>query len=673
MLWTLIKHECRLQAISKQMWIILAGLHVAMASLFYGLIVQFEEKLQSQLISKTAHYGITEDAIHPYLAWSLLIITLLIPICNNNTLSHEQKYRTINLYQMAAVPLNKVILAKFLTGWMTWTVIIASLSILPFSLELFGHVDIGQLCSGLLGVFLIAGSVQAMMLAFSAHCNQPFYAALLTFMTLLLLSFFEWLAPYTHYADIWLKNASFLYHVKNLLNGLIHFSDILYYLGMIGFCLLIAIDATKPTNWKNTCRFSLSLIILSIILVLGNHVHFQKDVSENHLNSLQENTEQLLATIDSPLLFKLNLEKKHPYFEDIMSLLLTAQRESKWIMIEHVKETDRNSSPKVTSNYLEITYQDQKKGIDLTQSRFNEAGLYQTLYPLIHHREHWLLFTQGHGERSLYQTGPKNYTLLFALLKENGSSIASIALQEAGFIPDNTKILALTPNPHPFLPEEIHLIQDYLAKGGNLLWLIDETTNQESLSPIFSTLGIQANRDILVPNHPGLQHPSISLVTHYPDHAMTNLIENISVFPQAIALSINPDAKTTWTTTPVLKVKKQGNEIPIGMALERPYPNPLSNGDKSKTQRIMVIGNGQFLANETILNYANRELIQRVVDWLADNDTRSHLIPKPAVDDYFMFPTYSQPLYQIACPISLGLLSLAIGFWVHRRRVNKFY
>lgn len=672
MLWTLIKHECRLQIIPKQTWVILAGLYIVMASLFYGLITQFEEKIQSQLISKTAHYGITEDALHPYLAWCLLLMMLCIPVCNNNTLSHEQKYRTLHLYRMASVPMQMVVLAKFLTGWLGWIIVIAGLSILPFSLQFFGHIDSGQLLSGLLGVALIAGSVQAITILFNAYCHQPIYAILLSFTALLVLSFFEWLAPYASYGNTWLQNISFLYHVKNLLNGLINGSDILYYIGIIGFCLLLAIDALKPHHWKNTLIFSMALITLSTAIVLGDHFSFEKDLSENRLNSLQQDTERLLTALNSPLTFSLNLDKKHPYFEDISALLNNAHRLSSWVKIRYLSAKNETQDIN-TPNQLHITYNDRQKTVDLTQSRFNESGLYQALYPLVHHSNHWLLFAQGHGERSIYTPDSTSYTHLFALLTENGSSISAISLQDTGFIPDNTQILVLSPNPFPFLPGEIDLIQEYLNKGGNLLWLMDDRSDKESLSPLFSQLGISTSGHAVAPNHPGLHNPNIGLVTHYPDHPVTTSLENISVFPRAIDIQAAHSASVGWKADPLLSIKKQDVHIPIGIALERPHPNNGSAITTIKTQRILVIGNGQFLANETILNYANRELVQRMIDWLADNDINSHLIPRPAVDDYFVFPTYSQPLYQIACPLSFGLLSGALGFWIHRRRINKSY
>jgi hypothetical protein len=644
-----------------------------MASLFYGLITQFEEKIQSQLITKTTHYGITEDALHPYLAWCLLLLMLCIPVCNTNTLSHEQKYRTLNLYRMASVPLQRVVLAKFLTGWLGWGIVIGSLSLLPFSLKFFGQIDTGQLLSGILGLILIAGSVQAITILFNAYCRQPIYATLLSFTAILVLSFLEWLAPYSPYGNTWLQNASFLYHVKNLLNGLINTPDILYYVGIIGFCLLMAIDSFKPHSWKNTAKFAVILITLSTAIILGNQFPFQQDLSKNRLNSLQEDTERLLTALDSPITFTVNLDKKHPYFEDIVALLNNAHRLSSWVKTRYLVTENEAEALDVPMNQLKVTYKDRKKTIDLTQSRFNESALYQTLYPLMHHSDHWLLFAQGHGERSIYIPEPKSYTHLFALLRENGSFISAISLQETGFIPDNTQILVLSPNTSPFLPGEVTLIQEYLNRGGNLLWLMDEKSEKESLSPLFSQLGIATSGNLVAPNHPGLHNPSIALITHYPDHPITASLENISVFPQAIDIQSTHSAVAGWKAEPFLSVKKQNTVVPIGVVLERPNPNANTGESTVKTQRILVIGNGQFLANETILNYANRELIQHMVDWLADNDINSHLIPRPAIDDYFVFPTYSQALYQIACPLSFALLSCLLGFWTHRRRLNKSY
>src|SRR5690606_25434408 len=105
-----------------------------------------------------------------------------------------------------------------------------------------------------------------------------------------------------------------------------------------------------------------------------------------------------------------------------------------------------------------------------------------------------------------------------------------------------------------------------------LLWLMDAQSEKDSLSPLFSQLGITTSGKPIAPNHPGLHDPSMALITHYPDHPITASLENISVFPQAIDIQVTHHTRTDWKTAPLLKVKKHETMIPIGVVLERLKP-----------------------------------------------------------------------------------------------------
>jgi len=72
-------------------------------------------------------------------------------------------------------------------------------------------------------------------------------------------------------------------------------------------------------------------------------------------------------------------------------------------------------------------------------------------------------------------------------------------------------------------------------------------------------------------------------------------------------------------------------EIPgpldLGFALSRVSPRP-----GKREQRVVVIGDGDFLSNSFLGNGGNRELGQRVFDWLAGDDDQINVPDKSAPD-----------------------------------------
>ncbi len=82
------------------------------------------------------------------------------------------------------------------------------------------------------------------------------------------------------------------------------------------------------------------------------------------------------------------------------------------------------------------------------------------------------MFVTGHGERP--PSGELNYGLgLFGTeLERKGLKEQTVNLAVTA-IPDNTSVLVLASPRVELLPGEVAAIQDYVKRGGNLLWLAE--------------------------------------------------------------------------------------------------------------------------------------------------------------------------------------------------------
>jgi ABC-type uncharacterized transport system involved in gliding motility auxiliary subunit len=152
--------------------------------------------------------------------------------------------------------------------------------------------------------------------------------------------------------------------------------------------------------------------------------------------------------------------------------------------------------------------------------------------------ERHVVFIEGHGERS--PQGQANHDLgqFGEELERKGITVSMVNLAVTPDIPDNTNVLVLAGPRANLLPGEIALIQDYVKKGGNLLWLGDPG-ELHGLAPLAEQLGIKFLPGTVVDASTqlfGIDDPTFSLVAEYPAHPVTANFQTMTLFPAAAAL-----------------------------------------------------------------------------------------------------------------------------------------
>ncbi|MGB5938796.1 MAG: ABC transporter, partial [Rhodanobacter sp.] len=185
----------------------------------------------------------------------------------------------------------------------------------------------------------------------------------------------------------------------------------------------------------------------------------------------------------------------------------------------------------------------------------------------------------------------------------------------------------------------------------------------------------------------GLGDPRLIALGSYPAHAITRGFTLTTLFPQASAL-----ARVTqgdWAAAPFLRSGAQSwtefqpidnarpsgirydadagelkGPLDFGLALSRLSPSP----DKSE-QRVVVIGDGDFLSNTFLGNGGNRALGERVFDWLLGDDKLVDLPPRGAPDRVLQISQTELNLLSLGFLVALpSLLLLAGGLIAWRRR-----
>jgi hypothetical protein len=188
----------------------------------------------------------------------------------------------------------------------------------------------------------------------------------------------------------------------------------------------------------------------------------------------------------------------------------------------------------------------------------------------------------------------------------------------------------------------------------------------------------------------GIENPTFVVITSYPRHDITSAMGTVTVFPEAAALEVNDSA--AWRAVPLLttlehswtesgeiegnirfdsELDERAGPLDIGVALTR-TPAGESGGEDASAmnQRVVVIGDGDFLSNTYLGNPGNLELGLNMVRWLSHDDATIEIRVKSAPDTSLVLGKVAQAVIAIGFLIGIPLLLLLSGIiiWLRRRR-----
>jgi ABC-type uncharacterized transport system involved in gliding motility auxiliary subunit len=330
---------------------------------------------------------------------------------------------------------------------------------------------------------------------------------------------------------------------------------------------------------------------------------------------------------------------------------------------------------------------------------FSESAITNTLQRLLRNAERQIVFITGHGERE--STGQANHdvSLFMEGLKNKGFIVRDINLTQALVIPPNTAVVVLASPIVEYLDGEIDVLKNYIEQGGHLLW-IQEPDSRAKLKPLADLLGIEFTGGVIVDMDIqllGVNDPTI-IMGQYGQHAITDNFNVLTLFPRTVGITYKESEK--WQVTPFLKsidrswlekgklegtirfdagVDTQG-PINVGLALSReikPREIKAPESDKkdpatthNQTQRIVILGDGDFISNAYLGNQGNQSMGENIFNWLSHDDNFID-IPQAKAPDAEMVVTETGMimfglLYFIIIP--LMLIGAGVFIWLKRRK-----
>jgi len=450
-------------------------------------------------------------------------------------------------------------------------------------------------------------------------------------------------------------------------------------------------------NIQKVIFLLLFLCVIGMLAWVSNHYNQQFDLTANKRHSLSESSVVLLNTLDKPV--TINAYTTDAVTRQAIHEIIARYQRIKPDFHLHLLNPDidieqiREDGVVMKKSFAFVVHYNGR--LEIINS-LSEQSISNALLRLNRRDNQQVVFLTGHGERDIDGNDNRAYSKLKKQLLEKGFKLQAINLLE-NQLPKSTKLLVIAAPSHRYLEGEVKHIEDFINDGGNVLWLADPG-KLYGLDKLATSLGLQLQTGLIIDNDIELrktlniQNPGIIPVTAYFPHIITLSIRYNTLFPLARGISPLTNDNTinnwqaealfsssakSWSENNGLQEEMVFNSsdgdvagpIAIAVALHRKLPHPESSDNI--TQRVVVIGDSDFLSNTYIGAGANLNLGLNIFNWLIGDDDFISVEVKPAADTKLALNETQLAFIGVGFLLVIPLLLLIVGFRIWYVRKNR--
>jgi ABC-type uncharacterized transport system involved in gliding motility auxiliary subunit len=433
---------------------------------------------------------------------------------------------------------------------------------------------------------------------------------------------------------------------------------------------------------------ALVVAVAALAAILAHEYRFEYDLTRAHRNTLSAATLDLLRRLEGPVRVTAYAASRserggHPQraVREFMRPYQRAKPDLELALVDP-RENPKAAAEAAVRSALELHVD--YRGRSARATALDEQAFAEALMRVARGTERLVFWLEGHGERRL--DGEANHDLgeFGRQLERKGFRLAGLNLALAQEVPDNAALLVIAGPRTELFPGEVEKIKRYLARGGNLLWLLDPEPLR-GLEPLAEALGLVLTPGVVVdprgPQLGGSPAFAVGVRAGYGRHPVTDRLELNTLFP--FARQIATIESEDWRITPLIEVAQSGwvetGRLEPAPVFERgrDIPGPVNIATAfertvgERLQRVVVVGNGAFLSNTFLGNGGNLDLGVNLFNWLAGDDDLIAIQPRPAADSRLDIAPLT--LYLIAfsfllvLPLAFALTGALV--WWRRRRV----
>ena len=695
MIWIIAHNESRRTFFSLLFWCALSVASFFAAALFYALLNAWMNDPEQRLGS-----SLSETVVADFLQFASLILLVLSPLLTMRLFSEERQRGTLYLALSSPVSATQLVLGKFLGGLIPVTVLVCLLVALPVLLLPLATLDPGQLITGWTGLFLTACSFVATGLFISSLCATQASAALGTFAVLILLWIIGLSGADNNDFFLWM---SWLEHYSHFRKGLLHSTDLSYYLLLCLATILLCIwrqDLPRLSGQGSTllrlhsfATFGLISVLLGLLAWASTQYSVQYDWTRQGRHRLSTSSQAVLSQLHGEVEVTAYARNDPGLRGQITDFLMRYQRHKKDLPLHFTNPDLAPDAVRIRGirkdGELLLRYQNRTERV----RKLDEQSFTNALFRLTREKTHWLAFIEGHGERGALEKSGQDFSQWAQYLDAQGFRIQPLSLAKTGTVPDNVSVLIISNPRTAYRQAELDELYRYIDRGGNLLWLTDPGT-LHGLENLAAMLGITLEDGAII--DPRSKHPLI--ITFSPQQYGAFLAEEQAQYGTAVLagsrsiLGSQTEAQGGWQATPLLSTTAHSWNETGHLASARFDPatdrhGPLQTGitlrrRKSaasglvttrlsmQEQRIVIIGDGDFLSNRYLGRSGNLEIGMRAIHWLSFENPPPHIPARVTPDSTTHLPGRALRLGGIFFLFILPALAVSCGILIryYRRR-----
>lgn len=497
---------------------------------------------------------------------------------------------------------------------------------------------------------------------------------------------------------------------------------------VLGFLLIVIWLATNAGNLGSIkhavtgrrSRFAGNAVLYTIvfvgILVVINYFASRNDrrwdLTEAGAYSLSEQSLSLVAGLKQPLrIVGIPEAARVPetHMKDMFGLYELANKKfvSTLLINPSTKPQLLDTYAMKEGNVIYVEYGEGDKKAVSRLNEFSEQAITNAILKLTRGEAKKIYYVQGHDELLPESSAPIGLRNLSDAIRDEHLDVSSVVLSRGAAVPADAAAVILVSPKKPLLPEEKQMLIDYAQKGGRLMMLTDPRSTAD-VKDIAAHFGIEVGDNVVIDQ---LQRPFAAptlgaqpMVLDYGAHAITKAFGQQTPTIFNIATSVRAkgtnDAATTYTELLMSSATAWGetnlpgifeSDDPVAVLEENDVPGPVplgtvyekklaaepkdakenQSGEFDKIARIAVFGDADWIMNQNLNVYSNRDLFLNTLNWLAGEEGGVTIRPKSVRASYAPIPrsTFSM-LVTSGFVVPEIFLIIGLLLWWKRRTVD---
>ena len=448
----------------------------------------------------------------------------------------------------------------------------------------------------------------------------------------------------------------------------------------------------RQVRLQNILFVVLFVAAIGLLAGLSERYVYQADWTANSRNTLSDASVAVLEQMSGEIsvsAFTTDVAALKQHIDDLIGRYKRYKKELRLAFVNPDTEPDQVRALGITQDgELLLEYQGRTEQV----KELSEQAITNALQRLSRSAERWLVFVEGHGERSPFGEANHGLQVWAQQLEAKGFRLQGLNLATAALVPDNTSVLVIAGPQVDYLPGEVRLIEAYIARGGNVLWLADPD-GLYGLEPLAEQLGVVFEPGVIVDPTTqmfSINDPTFAIVGDYGFHAVVEGFEMLTIFPRAAGMTLEPQDEwqgdafllttaDSWSETGVLageigfdELEDVPGPLSLAAALTRNLPTEIEDDGEAglAQQRIIVVGDGDFLSNAYLGNGGNLDLGMNMINWLSSDDQLIAIPAKTAVDSALNLSRTQSMVIGFGFFLVLPALLLLSGLliWLKRRK-----